>query len=47
MKLFARLECDAPRQETVFADEEAALDFAMDWVELVLFGDCPTLRKRD
>lgn len=47
MKLFARLECDPARQEAVFVDEEAALDFAMDWVELVLFGDCPTLRKRD
>ncbi len=26
--------------------DEALLDFAFDWVELVLFGQCPTLRRR-
>ncbi len=44
MNLFRRLDVSEERQAAVLADEEAALDFALQWVELVLLGDCEGLR---
>ncbi len=46
MQLFKRLDVDEARQQAILADEENALAFAMDWVELVLFGECATLAKK-
>jgi len=46
MQVFDRVELEHDAQERVFADEEARLDFAFDWAELMLFGDCPRLGKK-
>ena len=46
MKVFDRLEVDPSRQEVVMTNEEETLEFAMDWLELALFGQCPTLRRK-
>jgi Fe-S-cluster containining protein len=49
MKLFDRVEAE-DRRELVMGDslaaDEAALDFGMDWLELVVFGTCPTLERK-
>lgn len=44
--LLDRLELDANRADRILADEEDRLAFAVDWLELVLFGESPTLRPR-
>lgn len=46
VRLFDRLDIDAARQQHVLDNEEARLDFAYDWAELVLFGDCAALRMK-
>jgi len=38
MNLFSRLQLTAEEQERILADDEATLDFAYDWLELVLYG---------
>jgi hypothetical protein len=45
MRLFERLEVTPERQAAIMADEEAALDFALDWLELVFFGHSDNLKK--
>ena len=35
-----------PRCHTALADDEAALEFALDWLELSLFGECAGLARR-
>lgn len=47
MQLFKRLDVDEARQKTILEDEEAALKFAMDWVELVIFGQCDNLARTE
>ncbi len=44
--LLDRLEMDRQRRETVLDDEEARLEFAMDWLELVLFGESTGLIRK-
>ncbi|WP_419785822.1 YkgJ family cysteine cluster protein [Pseudodesulfovibrio sp.] len=39
MHLFDRLEVDEERQKAILSDEEACLEFAMDWFEVMLFED--------
>lgn len=39
MHLFDRVEVDEERQKAILEDEFAALEFAMDWFELMLFED--------
>ena len=46
MRLFERVEVDEARQAEIMADDEATLEFALDWLELALFGDSPRLTKR-
>ena len=46
MKVFARLDLSDERKRAVLEDEEETLRFAMDWLELVLFGDCAGLGKK-
>lgn len=50
MGIFSRVDADAARQQAVMEDsragDAAALDFALDWLELALFGQCPTLGRR-
>ncbi|MUM77498.1 YkgJ family cysteine cluster protein [Pseudodesulfovibrio sp. F-1] len=45
-RLFDRLEMDAERREAVLKDEAAALEFALDWLELMLFQTTPNLVAR-
>ena len=49
MRLFERVDADAERQKRILEDslagDEAALDFALDWLELVIFGHCPHLKR--
>jgi hypothetical protein len=50
MGIFTRVDAH-DRQDAIMEDslagDEAALDFALDWMELVLFGVCPTLCRTD
>lgn len=45
MGLFERVEVEPERQTGILADEEETLRFGMDWLELVLFGDCGNLQR--
>jgi hypothetical protein len=49
MGLFDRVEAE-DRRELVMGDsqeaDEAALDFGLDWMELVIFGTCPNLARK-
>lgn len=38
MKIFDRVNLPEERRKAVMESDEAALDFAFDWIELVLFG---------
>lgn len=38
MKIFDRVNLSEERRKAVMESDEAALDFAFDWIELVLFG---------
>lgn len=44
--VFARLDLDEARCNAIMTDADAALDFAYDWMELVLFGQCPRLKRK-
>ncbi len=46
MDLFRLVEIDEARKARVLADEEAALDFGLDWLELVFFGIEEGLRRK-
>lgn len=46
MQVFERLEAGPGREARVLAEEEAALDFGLDWLELTLLGRSATLRPR-
>ncbi|MGE4297815.1 MAG: YkgJ family cysteine cluster protein [Desulfovibrionaceae bacterium] len=45
--MFSRLTVAEADQQAILADEERCLDFALDWVELVLYGDCPRLAMKE
>ena len=45
-KLFAHVDIPAQRAEDVLFDDEATLRFGLDWLELVIFGQCPGLNRR-
>lgn len=44
--LFSRVDIDEERKKRVMESEEAALDFAFDWMELAIFGEAAGLKKR-
>ncbi|MDR2573931.1 MAG: YkgJ family cysteine cluster protein [Desulfovibrio sp.] len=50
MRIFERVEMDKPRQaaimDTSLAGDEAALHFALDWMELIIFNKSETLCKK-
>ncbi|WP_027367198.1 YkgJ family cysteine cluster protein [Desulfocurvibacter africanus] len=46
MKIFERLDLDEDRKRAILGDEEETLRFAMDWLELALFGNCANLRRK-
>ena len=47
VNLFARLDISSERQERILSDEEERLGFALDWVEMVLYGETRNLRMKD
>lgn len=46
MKALNKVTISEERQQQIMESPEALLDFAIDWVELVLFGVCPTLERK-
>jgi len=44
--IFERLEIDEERKQAVLTDEEACLEFGLDWLELALFGVEDRLRRK-
>jgi len=47
MGLLDKVEISDERRRVVLEDEEARLDFAFDWIELVLFGNAAGLKKKE
>ena len=45
MKIFSRVKISEERRQAVMAQDEACLDFALDWMELVIFGRSEGLDK--
>ena len=49
MSIFGRVDVDAARQAAIMEDspegDAAALDFGLDWMELVIFGECANLHR--
>ncbi|BBD06891.1 YkgJ family cysteine cluster protein [Desulfovibrio ferrophilus] len=45
-KLLDRLDMDEARKEAIAQNEEARLEFAIDWLELIMFGESKTLRPK-
>lgn len=46
MGVLDKVDVDADRREAVLEEDESCLEFACDWMELALFGQCPTLARR-
>lgn len=46
MKLFEHVDMDVSRHETILSDEEACLEFGLEWLELLLFGTSRTLSRK-
>lgn len=46
MNVFSRLDVSEERQERILNDEEACLDFALDWVELIVLGSSENLAPK-
>lgn len=46
MRVLDRLDLDEDARTGIMADEEARLDFGLDWVEMLAFGPVGTLRPR-
>lgn len=47
MRLFERVNVPENEQQAIMSDDEATLDFAMDWIELMLFGQNERLRPKE
>lgn len=45
MRIFERVRVDPARQAAVRDHDEDALEFGLDWMELVIFGTCDGLEK--
>jgi Fe-S-cluster containining protein len=45
MRVFERVQLSEDRQRAILGDEEQTLGFALDWLELMLFGECEGLEK--
>ena len=46
MKVFQRLTLSEEEQETIMTSDQYCLDFALDWLELLLFGESSRLKPR-
>ena len=47
MQVFDKVVISDERREAILDEDEACLDFAYDWLELVLFGQCPRLPRAE
>ena len=47
MDVLDKLDMSDDRREAIMEEDESCLDFACDWIELVVFGQCPTLKRKD
>ncbi len=47
MQIFSKLDMTTERCADIMAHDETCLDFAYDWLELVMFGSCPTLSRKE
>jgi len=47
MGVLEKVDISDERRAAVLADEEARLDFAFDWMELVLFGSAEGLKRKE
>ncbi len=47
MKIFSKLEITTERCSQIMAHDLACLDFAYEWLEIVMFGECATLKRKD
>lgn len=47
MQLLGRFDLSEERRVAVLEDEEARLDFAFDWMEIVLFGVSANLKRKE
>lgn len=46
MGVLEKLDLSQDRREAVLEEEESRLEFSCDWIELVVFGQCPTLQRK-
>lgn len=46
MRVFDRFDVDDERRAAIMEDDEAALDFSLDWLELLLFRSCENLKPK-
>ena len=46
MKIFDKVEVSNAKCEAIMASDEACLNFAYEWLELVMFSKCPTLKRK-
>ena len=46
MKALSKFDIPEQRVEAIMSDEEGLLDFAYDWMELILFGSCAGLKPK-
>lgn len=44
--VWCKLEISDERRKAIMEDKDAALDFGYDWMELVIFGQCPNLARK-
>ena len=47
MHIFSRVELSEERRNAVMSRDEDTLDFALDWMELVIFGQSEGLQKHE
>ncbi len=47
MKIFSKVEVSTERCEAIMGSDEHCLEFAYDWLELVMFGKCENLCRKN
>lgn len=46
MNVFSRLDVSETEQSAIYEDDEKCLDFALNWIELVVTGECADLKPK-
>ncbi len=47
MNIFSKLVISDERCKSIMVNDDVCLDFAYEWLELVIFGSCETLSRKD